>query len=111
MNSEKIYFAISYLRSIALNYFELYINKPDPFQSLDFLEDWSVFVQKLFNIFGFYSLEDNKENAIVVIPFSADEKAVISWLGKIAKLLFYLTFFFFSYLDLLYKKGVWESIT
>ena len=39
MNSEKIYFAISYLRSIALNYFELYINEPDPFQSLDFLED------------------------------------------------------------------------
>ena len=35
----------------------------------------------------------------------------VSWLDKIAKSLFYFTFFFFSYLDLLHKKGVWESIT
>jgi len=75
-DSEKIYFAISYLRGIALDYFEPYINEPDPTQSLDFLEDWSAFVQKLSNIFGSYSPEDDDEDAIVAIPFPNDEKAV-----------------------------------
>ena len=75
-DSEKIYFAISYLRGIALDYFEPYINEPDPIQSLDFLEDWSVFVQKLSNIFGSYSPEDDNENAIVAILFPNNEKVV-----------------------------------
>jgi len=30
-DSEKIYFTISYPRGITLNYFELFINKPDPY--------------------------------------------------------------------------------
>jgi len=38
-DSEKIYFVIFYLRSIALDYFKPYINEPNPLQSLDFLED------------------------------------------------------------------------
>jgi len=38
-NTEKIFFAISYLRGVALDYFKLFINEPDPHQSLDFLED------------------------------------------------------------------------
>ena len=75
-DSEKIYFVISYLRGIALNYFKPYINKPNLSQSLDFLEDQLAFVQKLSNIFGSYSLEDNNEDAIVVILFLADEKAI-----------------------------------
>ena len=76
MDSEKIYFAISYLRGIALDYFEPHINEPDLSQSLDFLEDWSVFIQKLSNIFGSYSLKDKDKDMIVAIPFPADEKAV-----------------------------------
>ena len=73
---DKIYFAISYLRDIALDYFEPYINEPDPTQPLDFLEDWSAFMQKLSNIFGSYSLEDDDEDMIVAIPFPTNEKAV-----------------------------------
>ena len=67
IDTGKIFFAISYLRGVALDYFEPFINKLDPHQSLDFLEDWSVFVQKLYNIFGSYSPEDDDENAIVAI--------------------------------------------
>jgi len=63
---------ISYLRDIALDYFKPYINNPNPFQLLDFLEDWSVFVQKLSNIFRSYSLEDNNKNIIIVILFPAN---------------------------------------
>jgi len=76
VDSEKIYFAISYLRGIALDYFEPYINEPDPSQFLDFLEDWLAFAQKLSNIFGSYSSEDDNEDTIVIIPFPADKKAV-----------------------------------
>jgi len=36
---KKVYFTISYLWSIALDYFEPYINEPNPLQSFDFLED------------------------------------------------------------------------
>jgi len=43
-DSEKVFFAISYLRRAALDYFEPFINKPDLYQCLDFLEDWSTFV-------------------------------------------------------------------
>jgi len=75
-DSEKIYFAIFYLRSIALDYFKPYINEPDPTQPLNFLEDWSAFVQKLSNIFESYSPEDNDKDAIAAILFPADEKAV-----------------------------------
>jgi len=75
-DTEKVFFAIFYLRGIVLDYFEPFINEPDPYHNLDFLEDWSAFVQKLSNIFGLYLLEDNNEDAIVSIPFPHDGKAV-----------------------------------
>jgi len=74
-DTNRIFFAISYLRGIALDYFEPYINKPDPLQDFDFLENQLAFVQKLSNIFGSYSPEDDNEDAIVAIPFSHDGKA------------------------------------
>jgi len=43
-NSKKVYFAISYLRGIALDYFEPFINEPNPYQDMDFLEDWDTFI-------------------------------------------------------------------
>jgi len=73
-DTDRIFFAISYLRGIALDYFELYINEPDPLQDFDFLKNWSTFVQKLSNIFGSYSPEDDDEDAIVAIPFPHDGK-------------------------------------
>ena len=75
-DTEKVYFAISYLRGIALDYFEPFINKPDPYQDMDFLEDWDAFVQKLSNIFGSYSPENDDKDAIVSILFPPDSKAV-----------------------------------
>ena len=75
-DSEKVFFAILYLRGVALDYFEPFINEPDPYQNLDFLEDWSAFVQKLSNIFGSYSLEDDDEDTIVAIPFPNNGKAI-----------------------------------
>lgn len=38
-DTEKIFFIISYLRDIALDYFELFINEPNPTKYLDFLEE------------------------------------------------------------------------
>jgi len=61
---------------IALDYFEPFINKPDPYHNLDFLEDWSAFVQKLSNIFGFYLPKDDDDDVIVAIPFPNDGKAI-----------------------------------
>jgi len=75
-DTDKIFFAISYLRGIALDYFEPYINEPDPLQDFDFLDNWSAFVQKLSNTFGSYSPEDDDEDAIVSIPFPYDGKAI-----------------------------------
>ena len=75
-DAEKVFFAISYLRGIVLDYFEPFINKSDPNHNLDFLEDWLVFVQKLSNIFGSYSLEDDDEDAIVSIPCPHNGKAI-----------------------------------
>jgi len=74
-DSEKIFFAISYLRGIALDYFELFINEPDPNQNPDFLEHWPAFVQQLSNVFGSYSPKDDDEDAIVAIPFPNEGKA------------------------------------
>ena len=74
-NSDKI-FVISYLRGIALEYFKLFINKPDINQNFDFLENWSVFIQKLFNIFGSYLPKDNNKNIIASILFFFDDKVV-----------------------------------
>ena len=71
-----MFFAISYLRGAALDYFEPFINELDPYQYLDFLEDWSAFVQKLSNVFGSYSPEDDNEDAIVAITFSNKGQAV-----------------------------------
>ena len=75
-DTEKIFFAISYLRGVALDYFEPFINKAEAYQSFDFLEEWSAFVQKLSNLFGSYSPEDDDEDAIIAIPFPNDGKAV-----------------------------------
>jgi len=75
-DANKVFFAISYLRGIALDYFEPFINEPDLYHNLDFLEDWSAFVQKLSNIFGSYSPENDDEDAIVSIPFPNDSKAI-----------------------------------
>jgi len=38
-NTKKIFFVISYLQGVALDYFEPFINKADDFQAFDFLED------------------------------------------------------------------------
>jgi len=38
-NANKVFFTIFYLWGIALDYFEPFINKPDPYHNLDFLED------------------------------------------------------------------------
>ena len=75
-NTEKVFFAISYLQGVALDYFELFINEPDPYQNFDFLEDWAAFVQKLSNVFGSYSPEDDDKDAIVSIFFPNNGKAV-----------------------------------
>lgn len=75
-DSEKIFFAISYLRGIALDYFEPFISEADPSQSFDFLEEWPAFVQKLSNLFGSYSSEDDDEDAIMAILFPTEGKAV-----------------------------------
>jgi len=40
------------------------------------LEDWSAFVQKLSNLFGSYSPEDDDENAIIAISFPNNGKTV-----------------------------------
>jgi len=72
---KRIFFAISYFRGIALDYFELFITEPDPLHSLDFLEDWLAFVQQLSNVFRSYSPEDDNEDAIVTIPFPYDGRA------------------------------------
>jgi len=37
-DTKKIFFAISYLRGIALDYFEPFINETEAYQSFDFLE-------------------------------------------------------------------------
>jgi len=75
-DTEKIFFAISYLRGMALDYFEPFINETKAYQSFDFLEEWSAFVQKLSNLFGPYLPEDDDEDAIIAIPFPNDGKAV-----------------------------------
>ena len=75
-DGDKVFFAISYLHGITLDYFEPFINKPNPYHNLDFLEDWSAFVQKLFNIFGLYSPENNDEDTIIAISFPNDGKAI-----------------------------------
>jgi len=75
-DTKKIFFAISYLWGAALNFFEPFINEADSYQNLDFLEEWPAFVQKLSNLFGSYSPEDNDEDAIATIPFYNDGKAI-----------------------------------
>jgi len=75
-DTEKIFFAISYLRGMVLDYFKPFINEAEAYQSFDFLEEWSAFVQKLSNLFRSYSPEDDDEDAIVAIPFPNDGKAV-----------------------------------
>jgi Domain of unknown function (DUF4939) len=74
-DTDKINFAISYLRGPALDYFEPFINEPDPDDFYDFLFDWDKFVQKLANLFGSFSPEDDDEDAITAITFPHDGKA------------------------------------
>jgi len=45
-------------------------------QFYDFLEKWLAFVQKLSNLFGLYSPENNDEDAIMAIRFFSNSKAV-----------------------------------
>lgn len=83
-DTEKIFFAISYLREVVLDYFKPFIKKSDLYQEFDFLENWLAFMQKLSNVFGSYSLEDNDEDAIVAIPFPSNGK-VVSYFIQYAK--------------------------
>ena len=75
-DTERIFFAIFYLQSVALDYFEPFINEAEAYQNFDFLKDWLAFVQKLFNLFGLYSPEDDNKDAIVAISFPNNSKAV-----------------------------------
>ena len=75
-DAEKIFFAISDLRGVALDYFEPFIGENNKFQTYNFLEEWPAFVQKLSNLFGSYSPEDDDEDALVAIPFPDNSKAV-----------------------------------
>jgi len=59
-----------------LDYFEPFINELDLSHNLDFLEDWSAFIQKLSNIFSFYSSENDNEDVIVFISFPSKGKTV-----------------------------------
>jgi Domain of unknown function (DUF4939) len=76
-DSDRIYFAISYLRGPALEYFEPFIISPSKSRAktYDFLTKWDTFVQKLTNQFGSYSPEDDDEDALTSIPFPDDGKA------------------------------------
>jgi len=66
-DTKKIFFTISYLQGVVLDYFDPFINKAEAYQSFDFLKEWSAFIQKLSNLFGLCSPEDNNEDAIVTI--------------------------------------------
>jgi len=59
-----------------LDYFEPFISEADPSQSFDFLEEWLAFIQKLSNLFGSYSPEDDDEDTIIAIPFPVEGKVV-----------------------------------
>jgi len=59
-----------------LDYFKSFINETNPSQSFDFLEEWPAFVQKLSNLFGSYSPENDNEDTIIAIPFPVEDKAV-----------------------------------
>jgi len=61
---------------VVLDYFEPFINEAEAYQSFNFLEEWSAFVQKLSNLFGSYLPEDDNKDAIVAIPFPNDGKAI-----------------------------------
>jgi Domain of unknown function (DUF4939)/Zinc knuckle len=74
-DAHRVYFAISYLRGAALDYFEPCINEPDPTEPYDFLGDWNAFVQRLVNLFGSYSPEDDDEDAITSLSFPDGGKA------------------------------------
>jgi len=52
------------------------LTKHYPRCPLDFLEDWSSFVQKLSNIFGSYTLEDDDEDTIMAISFPNEGKTM-----------------------------------
>jgi len=75
-DTEKIFFMIFCLCSIALDCFEPFINKADLYQNLNFLEEWLVFIRKLSNLFRSCLPEDNNEDAIMAILFSNDSKAI-----------------------------------
>ena len=62
--------------TVALDYFKPFINKTKAYQNFDFLEDWLAFVQKLSNLFGSYSPEDDNKDTIIAIFFPNNGKAV-----------------------------------
>lgn len=71
--TDRVNFAISYLRGPALAYFEPYFTNSDT--AHDFFVSWPAFTQKLHNQFGSYSPEDDDEDAITSIAFPNDGKA------------------------------------
>jgi hypothetical protein len=74
-DANRVFFAISFLRGPALEYFEPFIIQPDRTKHFDFLDSWTAFVQKLTNQFGSYSPVDDDEDALTSIPFPEDGKA------------------------------------
>jgi hypothetical protein len=74
-DEDKVFFAISYLRDAALDYFEPFINEPNPDKVYDFLTSWPAFMQKLTNLFGSYTPEDDDEDALATITFPNHGKA------------------------------------
>ena len=74
-DTDRVFFAISYLRDAALDYFEPFVNEPDPAKTYDFFKSWTAFVQKLTNLFGSYTPEDDDEDAITSITFPNNGKA------------------------------------
>ena len=73
-DTKKIFFAISYLWGIALDYFKPFIAENDELQAYDFLEEWPAFLQKLSNLFGSYSPEDDDKDTLVAIFLSQQQQ-------------------------------------
>ena len=69
----KIFYAISYLRGTALNYFEPYVNSGD--DEPDWLSNWDLFKQELVNNFGSVNPEDEAEAALEKVRFPENGKA------------------------------------
>ena len=73
----KIFFAISFLKGMAMEYFEPYITEKgrDSTVKYDFLEDWDAFHQHINNQFGSYNPEQDNEDALYNMTFPEDGNA------------------------------------